>query len=170
MTARLFFALPVSEDSREAIAHWREPFIEQFPATWVPAENFHVTVAFIGDTPRDTIDSVIDFADSKIDTGLFPFQWDINHVSHFRSGVLYLTGYNTPFEMTHLVKALDFFVPLHSKPKSFIPHITVARHATHVSLPNLELNLRFDQLVLFESNTQNGSVFYQPLKVWANQS
>jgi 2'-5' RNA ligase len=51
---RLFVAVEVPEDAKRAVATAVEPWRLSFPqARWVPAENWHVTLKFLGSTwPR----------------------------------------------------------------------------------------------------------------------
>jgi 2'-5' RNA ligase len=165
-TRKLFFALPLSEIDRKLIADWAVPAQKKHNANWVPAQNYHVTLAYLGPTPDDSLDAIIEFADEKLETGLLPFSWTVNHVSYFRSGVFYLTGYNTPMVMTRLARDLEFLIPLHHKPLNFIPHVTLARNAHEVEMTPNEHSLTFDQVALFESVSTPEGVEYKSMKTW----
>lgn len=166
MNAKLFFALPVDQIAQQQIAKMCASVKNKKHARWVPSENYHVTLAFLGDTDRDNVDSIIEYASSRIETGLLPFQWNVNHLSYFRSGVLYLTGYNTPMEMTRLARDLEFLIPLHHKPLNFIPHVTLAREAHDIDIKVTEMTLSFNQVGLFESVTTPEGVVYKAIQLW----
>ncbi|MBA2557601.1 MAG: RNA 2',3'-cyclic phosphodiesterase [Chloroflexi bacterium] len=53
---RLFFALAVSEQEQQQL--WRQlgPLRARFPAArWLAAETYHLTLLFMGDTPKDRV-------------------------------------------------------------------------------------------------------------------
>ncbi len=165
--ARLFVALPLPDHAKNFIHHWRQDQLPDHGATWVIPENFHVTLAFIGPKPRQDIPDIIDYASEQMDLGLLPFQWQINRVSHFRAGVLYLSGWNTPYEMTHLAHSLEFFIPSSARHPNFIPHITLARNCPHHLTGDIELDVTFSDVVLFESSADDDGVRYHAVHRWS---
>lgn len=167
--ARLFFALPVENEAKDAIEQWCSPLQRAYAGSWVAPENYHVTLAFVGDTKEESIQNLIDYVTPELDLGVFPFQWTVNHLSVFRSGVLYLTGHNTPPEMTKLARSLAFFIPAEHKHPNFIPHITLARNTQHVQSDEFELRLNFEEIILFESNLSNSGSVYSPVFRWRNE-
>lgn len=166
MPERLFFALPVEREQAQHIGQALEPVRESIDARWIPPENYHVTIAFLGATPESMIPDIIRYASEQLDIGVFPIRWSVNQFSHFRGGVLYLSGYQVPSAMTRLASELSFFVPLHERHANFIPHITLARDAPHVDAPALDLTLNFNRLCLFRSVPSGTGVRYEPLHSW----
>lgn len=56
MTARLFFALDVGEEAREALAAWAQEAVGDDPALrLVGAERLHLTLAFLGHRPQEEV-------------------------------------------------------------------------------------------------------------------
>lgn len=54
---RLFFALPVSDAQRRALAQWRRG-LNLRSGKPVPADNFHVTLLFLGDVDTALLPSI----------------------------------------------------------------------------------------------------------------
>ena len=59
---RLFFALDIEEQDKKALAHWRETSLK-LPFKKVPKDNFHVTLAFLGNISTEQQTALISFAD-----------------------------------------------------------------------------------------------------------
>lgn len=58
--ARLFLAFDLPRAHREEIRNRSATVKKELPAArWVPAENLHLTLAFLGDVPTDRIDELI---------------------------------------------------------------------------------------------------------------
>lgn len=63
---RLFLALELPDDLREAIAAWQRGFDD--PALRiVPAENLHMTLVFLGSRDPDEVDAIAEAAFAKVD-------------------------------------------------------------------------------------------------------
>jgi 2'-5' RNA ligase len=58
---RLFVAFPLPRDAVERLAAWQAEELAGVPdARPVPTENLHVTLAFLGPTPRSEIERIVD--------------------------------------------------------------------------------------------------------------
>lgn len=53
---RLFFALPLPPELREALDRWRRT---QPPAPWVRPEGLHLTLAFLGERPAEDLPALV---------------------------------------------------------------------------------------------------------------
>lgn len=164
--ARYFFAHPLSRDDQQTLNSLTQALKKQTHAEWVPAENYHVTLAYLGPVSDETLPDLIDFADNELDFGLLPVRWTLNHFSRFRSGVLYATGYNTPPAMTRFAKALEVLIPHEYQHKNFIPHVTLARQAGHIDAHEFEQALLLDRITLFESRPAKNAPAYVPVREW----
>jgi 2'-5' RNA ligase len=164
--ARLFFGLPLAKHDQEVIANWVAPLKAQ-EGHWVPAENYHATIAFIGDHDRDEIPALIEFATPRISKRQFPFNWELTKTGHFKTGIFFLGGWNVPLEMSRLAHDLSFFVPASEHHRSFVPHITLARNAPNYSPETqVDFSLTLHELVLFESIQSADGIHYKPLHAW----
>jgi 2'-5' RNA ligase len=173
---RLFVAIEIPDAAkaamREAFAPWRERFPQ---ARWVPPENQHVTLKFLGSTwPRlaewvpDRVEQVADghegFSTRLTGVGAFP--------SARRARVLFAGLDDRGGRMAELAQDLDAALAHEFKPenRSFRPHLTVARSDPAIALPDAfgETTLETEPfevggLVLFRSHLQRPAPRYEPL-------
>jgi 2'-5' RNA ligase len=165
-SARLFFGLPLTESDQELLSNWVAP-LNVREGRWVTAENYHVTIAYIGNHDRDEIPALIDYATPLISKRQFPFHWELTKTGHFKTGIFFLGGWNVPLEMSRLAHDLSFFVPANEHHRSFVPHITLARNSpNHTPDTQVDFSLTFHELVLFESIQSDKGVHYKRLHSW----
>jgi RNA 2',3'-cyclic 3'-phosphodiesterase len=170
---RLFVAIEIPEPLRRLVAEAVEPVRERFPrARWVPPENQHVTVKFLGSTwPRlmGWVSEVVERVASEAE----PFDSRVAGLGAFpsapRARVLW-AGLDDAGEMSRLATALDERLAPEFAPeqRAFTPHLTVARFEPPVRLDGLEGDLRsepfrVDHLVLFQSRLRRPAPVYEPL-------
>jgi 2'-5' RNA ligase len=173
---RLFVAVEVPEAQRDAVEEAVAPWREEFPqARWVPRENWHVTVKFLGRTwprLRDWVPERIEVAAGEVR----PFRADLAGLGSFPSSrkgrVLWagLGGDDGGFARlaTELDDALANEFPAERRP--FHPHLTVARSEPALSLPPAFVETALatptwevDHVVLFRSHLQRPAPRYEPL-------
>jgi 2'-5' RNA ligase len=178
---RLFLAvevpLPVVEVVSAAVRPWRESFPT---ARWIPPENWHVTLKFLGRTAArltpwigETVGAIAGAHPSATlrvhGLGAFP--------STQRARVLW-AGIDDPASvLTELVTDLETGLAEAFRPevRRFHPHLTVARSEPPLRLPEpydgtaLESeSFVVDRLVLFRSHLQGRrSPKYEPLRTFA---
>jgi 2'-5' RNA ligase len=131
---RLFVAISVPDEVRDRIDHEAAPLKERWPrARWIPVENQHVTLKFLGWTPSDRLEAVSEAiqivarshgpSDVSV-TGLGAFP------SERRVRVLWV-GLDDPGSLlTRLASDLEkAFDPLGypAEGRAFTPHLTLAR-------------------------------------------
>lgn len=174
---RLFVAIDVPEEVRDLVETAVAPWRERFPrAKWVPKQNQHVTLKFLGSTwPRlvewvkETIGVVAREAE-PIETrvtglGAFP--------SRRRARVLWAGLDDSQGHVAALATALDEALAKEFEPekRDFTPHLTVARFEPPVALgDDLEeaVTLRtepfaIDRLVLYRSHLRRPAPVYEDL-------
>ena len=172
---RLFVALEIPDDVKDAVEAAFAPWREAFPkARWVPRENLHVTLKFLGRTwPRlvDWVPEQVEAAAAEVS----PFVARLEGVGSFPSakrGRALWAG----FESTEPIDALaaeietslaDEF-PTEKRP--FHPHLTVARSDPPLKLPvtytGTELESpewEVDHVTLFRSHLGRPAPRYEPL-------
>ncbi len=173
---RLFVAVDLPEAARDALAAAVEPWRERFPrGRWVPKENWHVTLKFLGSTWPRLVEwvkeSVAEVArssaalESRLD-GLGAFQ------SARRARVLWAGLEDPEGRLTAIGGALDAALAKEFKPENrpFTPHLTVARFDPPVSLgEELEATdvtsepFPIDCLILYRSHLKRPAPLYEPL-------
>jgi len=173
---RLFVAIGVSDAARRAVADAIGPWRAAFPrARWVPDENWHVTLRFLGSTyPRlvewvhgrtaEAAASVVPFETRLTGLGSFP--------SPGRARVLWAGFDDRAGRMAEAAHALDaaFASEFTPETRAFSPHLTVARSDPPLRLPDgfAEMALepvafRVDRFVLFRSHLRRPAPRYEPL-------
>lgn len=175
---RLFVAIEVPEEVRARLAEAVAPLRERFPkARWVPIENQHVTVKFLGSTyprlVRWVTSTVGDVASSHA-----PFQTRIADLGAFpsarRARVLW-AGLDDPGSLSAAIAGgLDDSLAgeFKAEKRAFTPHLTVARFDPPVGL-DLD-DVRFesepfavDRLVLFRSHLRRPAPVYEPMATFS---
>jgi RNA 2',3'-cyclic 3'-phosphodiesterase len=83
---RLFVGLPPSSEARETLAAWSDELRPRWPGEkWVPAENLHYTIVFIGNAPDDEVGAIADALDAAART-VEPFDVALGEAGAFPSG------------------------------------------------------------------------------------
>jgi 2'-5' RNA ligase len=173
---RLFVAIeipdPVKDTVEEAFAPWRETFPK---ARWVPRENMHVTMKFLGRTwPR-----LVDWVPAEVEAAALDvprFRARLQGVGSFPSakrGRALWAAFEDAEPITGLAAeiedALTDEFPAEKRP--FHPHLTVARSDPPLKLPSAytatELESgewEVDHVVLFRSHLGRPAPRYEPLE------
>jgi len=177
---RLFVALEVPAAAQLAVDAAVAPWREVFPrARWVPVENRHVTLRFLGGTyPRllawvqervgEAAASRDAFETRLSGLGVFPPQG--------KARVLWVGLADPDGHMAALASALDAALAPELTPESraFAPHLTVARSDPPLALPPDFVDTavepvawRVERIVLFESHLRRPAPIYEPLAAFA---
>jgi 2'-5' RNA ligase len=172
---RLFVAFDVSHDVAEAVERAIEPWRDAFPrARWVPRENWHVTLKFLGQTwPRlegwvhERVDDVARAhrpVPSRLTSlGSFP--------SPGRARVLWAGFEDDAGDLARIATALDEGLRREFRPESrgFSPHLTVARSDPPIRLPDgfaatpLDpVACTIDRVVVYRSHLRRPAPVYEP--------
>ena len=154
---RLFFALDCPAVQRKAIAQWRGE-LGLRTGKPVPADNFHLTLLFIGAVPLAQINEVCEAAGQVRTPGeALRIPLDRLQVWH-RPGVLSLAPEQAPPALLRLVYALEqAMLPFgfEETPREFRPHLTLARDfraPEPESATPPEFFLHAERFALFESH------------------
>jgi RNA 2',3'-cyclic 3'-phosphodiesterase len=176
---RLFVAFDVPPAVRDAAEAAVGPWRKRFPrAKWVPKQNQHVTLKFLGATwPRlvpwvhETVASVAQVhapvPTRVLGLGAFP--------NTRRARVLWVGLEDAEARLVRFAGALDDALSREFKPekRGFTPHLTVARFDPQVGLEGLEdvelVSDPFDvgRIVLFRSHLRRPAPVYEPLATFA---
>ena len=172
---RLFVAIEIPDAVKDAVEDAFAPWRETFPqARWVPRENMHVTLKFLGRTwPRLT-----DWVPARVEAaaaGVPPFSARLRGVGSFPSvkrGRALWAAFEDHEDIASLAAAIDSALvdefPAEKRP--FHPHLTVARSDPPLKLPvaytatELESEAwEVDHVVLFRSHLGRPAPRYEPL-------
>lgn len=164
---RLFFALSCPAEQRRAIAHWRSA-LELRIGRSVPAENFHLTLLFLGAVNAAQIAEICTAA-GKVRVPGMALTVALDRLDVWlRPGVLVLAPEQAAPELLRLVYALEqAMLPfgLEETGKEFRPHLTLMREfraPVPESATPPEFFLRADRFALFESHKGR----YRALAEW----
>jgi RNA 2',3'-cyclic 3'-phosphodiesterase len=171
---RLFIAVDIPEEIRGTLATATEPLMDKLPrARWVPPQNWHVTLKFLGSTwPRllawvtGTVGAVASeqrpFASALTGLGVFP--------SPRRARVLWAGLDDRDRRFAGITGDLDAVLEREFKKekRAFTPHLTVARFDPPVQIPEETLavpiekaSFAVDRLVLYRSYLQRPAPRYE---------
>ena len=171
MRMRLFFGLSLPPAVRAAAAACADAAKQSIPGRYAPAENYHITLAFLGEVPPDQLDRacavladvIRGFPAPRI-TLLAP-----DHFGRAQNGILILRAASCPpLDPLHdaLISALQS-AGLPADPGPFSPHITLARHADVTGgLPPAPKPLSFSPVcahVFLSARNDQGILTYTPI-------
>ena len=172
---RMFIAIPLPPDVRRELSAAQQRLMGVCPGgRFVPSENFHITLHFIGES-ADMAGAAL--ACDEAVRGIRPFVLRLADYGSFargraRTGYIGLSGELTELNRMHetltaALRANGF----HCEQRRLTPHITLARELTHgPEVPEMEVPITgagaaftASQLVLFESRNVRGQMMYSPL-------
>ena len=159
---RLFYALWPDEQTRTRLVALQTGITGRK----VDAANLHLTLAFLGNQPRDSLMLLEGVMQSLT---LNPFTLTINEYGYFSKPRVVWAGPSSPPEalisLQHLLwqSLLDNSIPL--KPVAgFRPHVTLARDAERLDRAwEDDLNWTVGTIALIESISIPGGVRYRPV-------
>lgn len=170
---RYFFALELSSATQALLANWRDQEL-LLPYKAVPAQNLHITLAFLGALTDQQKHQLI-AAVSQIKSSLAKqtnYTLKLNRLNYFKKPkVLYITNNEIPPWLTILATALSqqaIALGLFQEKRPYLPHITLYRKATALpnNLPQGDIDISVDSFSLFQSLTSKTGVSYQAIKRW----
>jgi 2'-5' RNA ligase len=174
---RLFVAVEVPEGVRdvvqEAVAAWRDRFPR---AKWVPKQNQHVTLKFLGSTWPRLVGWVTQTVEAVARQGE-PFEIRVSGLGSFpsarRARVLWAGLDDHEGRMAALAADLEGALAKEFEPekRAFTAHLTVARFVPPVAFDGEEVAaadvasepFAVDRLVLFRSHLQRPAPVYEPM-------
>jgi 2'-5' RNA ligase len=166
----------VPDSQRKQLA----PYVAECAATasdfrWIPVENLHLTIRFIGSVERATVDEIAARLD---ELKLGGFNLELGEVGTFKRGrlarVVWLqvqAGADQARLLAARVEAECVRAGLEPEARAFQPHVTLARARPRdgAALPLLpappELQpWRAEALVLYSSHLGRAGAVYEPLR------
>ena len=174
---RLFVAVDVPDDVRDALAAAVEPFRDSMPgARWTPPENWHVTLKFLGIAPAAELEGIVE-AVREAAAEHTAFRARVEGVGAFPSArktrVVWAGITDRHGELAALARSVDreleFGFPKEERP--FSGHLTLARLKQQAALP-AELGaldvtsrpFRVGAVRLYRSHLQRPAARYEVLR------
>ncbi|UPF05998.1 RNA 2',3'-cyclic phosphodiesterase [Pseudomonas mosselii] len=126
---RLFFALPVSDEQCRALAQWRRS-LNLRSGKPVPAENFHVTLLFLGDVDAEQVPAICTAVD-QLRRPVAPPRLLLDRLQVWpRASALVLEAQQAPAALLQLVYGLQqALLPLgvEAANREYRPHLTLCQ-------------------------------------------
>ncbi|MBE6005781.1 MAG: RNA 2',3'-cyclic phosphodiesterase [Sarcina sp.] len=157
---RLFIAININEEFRDALAQAQETLYSSgMKGNYTPAENLHLTLAFIGEypDPRHVMEALerVEFA---------PFEIRLQGFGNF--GDLWWAGLQKSEALQDLARRIRRELALEEIPydrKKFSPHFTLVRRARGRRMPGLvlpDLSMRVEFFSLMRSARGRSGMVY----------
>jgi len=179
---RLFIAVDISDEAREAAARYIEQMSEKFghvSAKWERPEKLHLTLKFLGSVEEHLIPKIMDLVDldaAKVDS----FTIEITGTGAFPSAksprVLWLGVHELSNTMGELAKHIDdncANLGFEPERRPFKPHLTLARireprNAAELGKQHIKnafgpISFNCRELVIYESHLGRGGSTYEKL-------
>lgn len=119
---RLFIGIPISEEATEKLNDFATPLKQIVSkARFVDSENFHITLAFIGEVPDAEVKNIEEKL-TQVSGQKFTLEFD----RVILKGKMIWAKFHDQPEFTKLSNEIRELLRLHDE-KEQIPHITVAR-------------------------------------------
>lgn len=165
---RLFLALDVKPGDKKAINKWRDETLS-IDAKPVDKENFHITLAFIGQIEKQELEALKSDIQQRFNQIILPRLKKtllLSDVGLFKKPkVLYLSLAETPNWLSLLADAFQSFSTTPERPYS--PHLTIFRKVTKTpQCAPMNYKLLINSFSLYESKSSQEGVKYTPLYSW----
>ena len=169
-TSRLFFALYPTDAVRDAIYKASRPALEAADGKPVPADNFHMTLVFLGSVSLDSLSLVKSIA-ASVTSGRCRVELD--RYGYWKEPRVLWCGASRVLPAAAMLAAnlrerlaLAGFRP---DPHPFVPHVTLARKVRHPGTLGAFGPVRWeaDSFALMSSVTGAHGSEYSPLATYA---
>lgn len=178
-TSRLFTAIPLSRDVRAHVASIALELSQGVEEVrWVPPENLHVTLRFLGDFPDSKVPDMVGWMQKA--SAHLPFELDIGGVGGFPSQgsarVIWVGAIDETGAAGSVYDIIDKGAGkcgLGRESRRYRPHITVGRprrHPVKISRDTAErfagrfLKLEVNDIVLFKSVLKSTGAEYTEMQ------
>ena len=171
---RLFVAVDLPDEVRERVERGVEPVRERYPSgRWVPLENQHITLKFLGATWPSLVDAVLACV-GDVAARHQPFETRVSTLGAFpsarRARVLWVGLEDPAARLRRIAVDLDDTLAASFPPekRAFTPHLTVARFDPPVRLDGELVDLAVESspfdvswLTLYRSHLQRPAPRYE---------
>ena len=171
---RIFIGIPVDARAQHHINCLLKPLKESHPdLRWVPENNRHLTLAFLGDVPLSTVENLVDLLDETY-RGKKCSRLSLTRLTRFpepNSKIIALTG-EPDRSLDRLLYATSRLLQSNDQPedpREFLPHVTLARFGRKkgakiaVDQP-VNIKLEVTDIRLYQSVLTESGPIYSVLK------
>lgn len=166
---RYFIGLDVDSKTKLSIYNWREKYLNGLPDRIIPAENYHITLSFLGHISSKQYELLV----SRLqEIECSAFSAEITHIGTFlKPQILYLgLKLNEPFSaLAEHCRQTNRLLGLKQPHTEFTPHISLTRKhkaAVPIAFEAPNLTLQFEKFHLFESvsSSEKGRSPHYPIR------
>ncbi len=180
MPIRLFIALPLGKEAEQRLGRIIEDFRPRSRAVkWVPSQNIHLTLKFLGDTDEHLVDKISQAVDRVVSN--YPaFDILIDRLGAFpnlhRPRVIWMGGAKAPEPAAAMAREIDTAMhrlDFEKEKRAFKAHLTLGRVRQGQTIGDLAeyidqysfepIPLHLDRLILFKSTLTPKGAIYEPL-------
>jgi RNA 2',3'-cyclic 3'-phosphodiesterase len=168
--SRLFFALLPDPETREAIYKATRAAVADLDGRPIPAEQFHITLAFLGGVPGGLEERVTAHAQARADElQADPFSFELDEIGFWpNSQVVWYGCSQRPEALRSLAMELRRRLQvagLPPAPGKFVPHVTLARWVRKAGpfVPARRIVWKVRDFALIRSETLPSGVRYTPI-------
>jgi len=180
---RLFVGIEVPEAQKRSIEKAIQELRKALPsARWVPRENWHVTLKFLGEVPEERVSEITEIG-SKSASRTPQFDTHLTEIGSFptktRTRVLWVGLVDPDRVMAHLAARLEKKfgkAGFRQESRDLHPHLTLARFRIPERIADViqrngpypfdENPFPVEEVVLFRSHTSRSGARYEPLQAW----
>jgi 2'-5' RNA ligase len=170
---RLFFALEPPTELAIKISDWRDQHLRQIGRP-VPAANFHITLAFLGELGEQQLERLCQETDELLQRREFSgASLVLNQLGYWhKPGICWLGPENWPSSLTKLARGLEergTALGCKRKRSQYQAHLTLSRGCqtpppAPATVP--EFLWDYQRFCLMESHQGRQGVSYQPIAEW----
>ena len=174
---RIFFALEVCPKTRQALRALAQKAGEYAEGRWVPQDNYHITLRFLGEQPLPRVRQI---EGTPLPEGMHAFSYRIGGIGRFcrdRGDILWAGVCDGEAGLAAVKLSLDQRLSVLGLPpedRPYHPHITLARDVRWASggyeqlrEQSISIAETADTITLMESRVTTEGVRYIPLMRWA---
>ncbi len=185
-TIRTFIAIKINPDPVliDQLSEFKRLFKDE-RINWVPEDNFHLTLRFIGDTSREQLYELVDRLE-EVASNQNSFKFKIEGAGYFKSKgnprVLFVKIVDEG-ALKNLAEKVEVEVVasgLHAELKEFRPHLTLGRikfldnrnrfYASVDELPQREYQtVEVSEFILYQSILRSKGPIYKPIRIFKLQ-
>ncbi len=176
MNVRAFFALRIPDKITRQLSNFADELCEfdkGLDAHWVDSSNYHLTLCFLGQISIDQVEQLESRVSQILEQPRFSVQLD--HIGYYALSPKLSVVAAMVSEQQEIADLHDQIVQIAADcgieytERNFVPHVTLARlpsdnrFAADADLPDLDLNLPADAIVLLQSRPGEKGSIYTPL-------
>ena len=167
-TLRLFFALWPDDATRDVLNRTGKWLHQHWGGRRMRADTLHITLAFLGSTPAEQLDTLVACADTVHSE---PFELNLDQAGYWRHNRIgWLGASQTPPQYLELVGLLNAALqaagfPVDTRPH--VPHVTLLRNSAGGEVLTCEPVLwPVSDFVLVSSRTEAEGAYYEVIRRW----